>query len=112
MDTEPKQLLLVMVLPALLVALFATAAIGSPARAGTDTTTLVDTARAATERYKTLDAAKAAGYGLFHGCVSGQQDGAMGVHYVNGDLVGDGQLDASRPEALLYEAKNGQTQLV
>lgn len=35
----------------------------------------------------------------------------MGVHYVNGDLVGDGWLDAARPEALLYEYKNGEPQL-
>ena len=27
----------------------------------------------------------------------------MGVHYGNGDLVGDGEIDASKPEALIYE---------
>jgi len=26
----------------------------------------------------------------------------MGFHYVNGDLVGDGVIDAQRPEALIY----------
>jgi hypothetical protein len=31
---------------------------------------------------------------------------------VNGDLVGDGEIDASHPEALIYEAKNGKLQLV
>jgi hypothetical protein len=36
----------------------------------------------------------------------------MGVHYVNGDLVGDGELDASSPEALLYHAKGGAYSLV
>jgi len=75
-------------------------------------TNLVDAARAATERFRNVEAAKAAGYGLFHGCGGGPQEGAMGVHLVNNDLVGDGQLDPMRPEALLYEPRNGQMQLV
>jgi hypothetical protein len=74
--------------------------------------TLVETVRKATAPFQDVEAAAAAGYGLFHGCVSGPQGGAMGVHYVNGDLVGDGELDASRPEALLYEAKRGKLVLV
>lgn len=36
----------------------------------------------------------------------------MGNHYVNGALVGDGELDASRPEVLIYEASDGGLQLV
>jgi hypothetical protein len=36
----------------------------------------------------------------------------MGVHFVNGDLVGDGLLDPMHPEALLYNYTNGQAQLV
>jgi hypothetical protein len=36
----------------------------------------------------------------------------MGIHFVDGNLVGDGELDAERPEALVYEAKNGQLRLV
>jgi hypothetical protein len=74
--------------------------------------TLVDTVRDATKSYKDVEAAKSAGYGLFHGCVSGPQEGAMGLHFVNGDLVGDGELDASHPEALLYEFKGGKFQLL
>jgi hypothetical protein len=74
--------------------------------------TLIDVVRQATEPYKDIEAAEAAGYGLFHGCVSGPQEGAMGVHYVNGALVGDGVLDASQPEALLYEFKGALIQLV
>jgi hypothetical protein len=27
----------------------------------------------------------------------------MGVHYVNGTLVGDGKIEVSTPEALIYE---------
>jgi hypothetical protein len=74
--------------------------------------TLVATVRQATTGYKDVEAAKSAGYGLFHGCVSGPQEGAMGIHFVNGDLVGDGEIDALRPEALIYEVKNGKLQIV
>ena len=74
--------------------------------------TLVDTVRQATKNYKDVAAAESAGYGLFHGCVSGPQVGAMGIHFVNGDLVGDGLIDAVQPEALIYELRNGKLQLV
>ena len=36
----------------------------------------------------------------------------MGVHRVTGALVGDGELDAMNPEAILYEPNNGRMQLV
>ncbi|MCL5999483.1 MAG: hypothetical protein M1546_25975 [Chloroflexi bacterium] len=68
--------------------------------------------RRATAPYQDLAAAKAARYALFHGCVSGPEQGAMGVHFVNGDLVGDAELDLLKPEALIYELRNGRTQLV
>jgi hypothetical protein len=73
-------------------------------------TTLPEMVRQATAQFK--DVRKAEGYALFHGCVSGPQEGAMGIHFANGDLVGDGKLDAAHPEALLYEPKNGKMQLV
>jgi hypothetical protein len=68
--------------------------------------------RQATAQFKDVQAAEAAGYGLFHGCVSGPQEGAMGIHFGNGDLVGDGKVDEQHPEALLYEPKNGKLRLV
>jgi hypothetical protein len=75
--------------------------------------TLIDVVRQATEGFKEVAAAQAAGYGLFMGCVSGQQEGAMGLHYANGDLVGDGALDAMHPEAIIYEPRrNGAPQIV
>jgi hypothetical protein len=74
--------------------------------------TLVETVRQATRSFKNVDAAEAAGYGLFHGCVSGPQEGAMGIHLVNGDLVGDGEIDALQPEALIYEIRDGRLRLV
>ena len=68
--------------------------------------------RQATERFQDIRAAIAAGYVQFQGCVSGQEEGAMGVHYVNLTLF-DGQVDVERPEALVYEPKrNGRLELV
>jgi hypothetical protein len=67
----------------------------------------------ATEAYREdVAAAEAAGHGQFLGCVSGAAGDAMGVHYPNGDLVADGVLDASHPEVLIYEVKNGKYSLV
>ena len=73
---------------------------------------LVDAVRRTTEPFKDVTAATAAGYAAFLGCVSGPSEGAMGIHFVNGALVGDGQIDVQRPEALMYEPKNGQLHLV
>ena len=73
---------------------------------------LAQEVRRATERYQDVTAATGAGYALFLGCVTSPQGGAMGIHYVNADLVGDGKLDASRPEALMYEPKGGKLELV
>jgi hypothetical protein len=68
--------------------------------------------RHATAAYQDVEAAKAVGYALFHGCVNGPDHGAMGVHFVKGDLVGDGEVDVNKPEALMYEQKGGKFQLV
>jgi hypothetical protein len=67
--------------------------------------------RQSTASLRSAEAAASAGYALSGGCVSGPEEGAMGVHYVNASLVGDGVLDAARPEALVYEPRNGQLQL-
>jgi hypothetical protein len=99
------------------VALVAVAAVALPGRGQAQRPDapagpFVAAVRTATERFKDVEAAEAAGYALFHGCVSGPQEGAMGIHLVNGGLVGDGALDASRPEALLYEVRNGRHELL
>src|SRR5678815_589334 len=72
---------------------------------------LVQLVRNATKGFQDVSNVPA-GYGPFLGCVSGPDHGAMGVHYVNGDLVGDGKIDVSQPEALIYETRNGETKLV
>ena len=74
---------------------------------------LVKRVRDITEQYKDVAVAKAAGYALAFGCVSGPDTGAMGLHYVNMPLVMDGEIDADRPEIILYEpAGNDQVRLV
>ena len=73
---------------------------------------LVQAVRDATRQFIDVNAATAAGYGRFLGCVSGPEHGAMGVHYVDGTLVGDGNIDGSRPEALIYEPVGDGLRLV
>lgn len=93
---------LVVVALAGLVVAFAAPAVVAGERPG------VAEARAATARFHDLGAAEAAGYGLFYQCTDNESLGAaMGQHYVNGGLVGDGVLDVSRPEVLVYEPRRG-----
>jgi hypothetical protein len=73
---------------------------------------LVQIVHDATKQFVDVNAATAAGYEPFLGCVSGPDHGAMGNHYVNGALVGDGELDSSRPEVLIYEDSGDGLQLV
>jgi len=73
---------------------------------------LVQTVRNATIQYTNVNAATAAGYQPLFGCVSGPDQGAMGIHYINLALYGDGKLDATKPEALIYEPSNGGLTLV
>lgn len=73
---------------------------------------LVQMVRTATEPMLDVREATAAGYAPFLGCVSGPQEGAMGIHYVNGSLVGDGAIQVSLPEALIYEVQGGLARLV
>jgi hypothetical protein len=73
---------------------------------------LVQLVRAGTQQYTNVNAATAAGYAPFLGCVTGSDHGAMGVHYVNGTLLGAGAIDAAHPQALIYEPSNGAMQLV
>ena len=68
---------------------------------------LLTIVRQSTERFKDVAVAEAEGYALQFGCVSGPDSGAMGLHYVNGDLVKSGVLDATRPQIVIYEAMPG-----
>jgi hypothetical protein len=73
---------------------------------------LVQTVKDNTKQFFNPGDAEGAGYKAMFGCVSGPQEGAMGVHYVNGTLAGDGELDATKPEALIYEFSKGRARLV
>ncbi|HLG57635.1 MAG TPA: hypothetical protein VI485_19990 [Vicinamibacterales bacterium] len=68
---------------------------------------LVKVVRESTERFRDVRVAEAEGYALLFGCVSGPDWGAMGLHFVNLSLVGDGELDATRPEIVIYEPLPG-----
>ena len=63
--------------------------------------------RHATLRMQRVAWAEAHGYGQFLDCMSSPNAGAMGQHYVNGDLLNDGAIDVLHPEALLFEPLGG-----
>ena len=74
---------------------------------------LIRAVRDSTRRFRNVEQAKAEGYLLMFGCVSGPDDGAMGLHYVNLELVGDPALDPARPEIVIYEPlPNGGRRLI
>ena len=74
---------------------------------------LVKIVREATAKYRDVSVAETDGYALQFGCVTGGDVGAMGLHYVNGPLVMDGALDATRPEIVIYEpTPNGGRKLI
>src|SRR6185503_6667627 len=61
--------------------------------------------RAATQPYRTLDSAVAAGYPrTVADCLVHEHHGAMGYHHVNRGYV-DARLDVEHPEILLYEKR-------
>jgi hypothetical protein len=74
---------------------------------------LIKIVRESTERFKDVSVAEAEGYALQFGCVSGPDSGAMGLHYVNGALVGRGELDPTHPQIVIYEpTANGGLKLI
>jgi hypothetical protein len=73
---------------------------------------LVQSVRESTRQFIDVNAATAAGYGPFLGCVSGPDHGAMGIHYVNLSLYADGEIDVAHPEALIYEPSGDRRRLV
>jgi hypothetical protein len=93
------------------LALLDAAAAQHPEHLGASGSPFVELVRRATESFR--DARNVPpGYGPVLGCVSGPEQGAMGVHFVNPALLVDGVLDATQPEALIYEFNNGLARLV
>jgi hypothetical protein len=74
---------------------------------------LLKLVRNATARFKDVSEAEREHYALLFGCVSGPDEGAMGLHFVNMDLLNEvnttGKLDPTRPQIVLYEAQPNRT---
>lgn len=102
----------------LLVSTLGAALLGVPAAFAGGGESDLAAARTATAGYHDLSTAQAAGYGLFKdaagiACIDNPPEGGMGIHYVNGDYVGDTNLDPTKPEALVYAPEpNGHLKLV
>lgn len=74
-----------------------------PTGFGEDVDRDVARVRAATQAFKSLDSAVAAGYSRDGGgCVDNPPKGAMGFHHQNNALL-DARLEVERPEMLVYE---------
>ena len=77
----------------------------------------VAAARRATSRYQRVDVAISGRYDLLVdankiACIDLPGTGGMGIHFVNGGLVGDPSVIAGKPEALVYAPeKNGRMKL-
>lgn len=86
-------------------------AVGALATNGHDSApTLIQTVRDATRDFR--DVANASGYSSLGACVNSPEEGAMGIHYADATLIGDGLLDATAPELLIYEQRNGRLRFV
>ena len=80
---------------------------------GNKANALIQIVRQATERFKDVSVAEREGYTLQFGCVSGPDSGAMGLHYVNGDIVNSGVIDPTRPQIVIYEpTPDGKLKLI
>jgi hypothetical protein len=75
-------------------------------------TGLVKAVRDATQDFRDVRVAMNAGYASLGTCVTGPERGAMGVHFAKNELIGDGVVDASSPELLVYEPRDGRMRLV
>lgn len=83
------------------------------ATAGDSATPLIDQVRNATEQYLEISTAMAQNFVRATPCVSGPDAGAMGVHFVQMDRITKLVLDATQPQALIYEpAADGAMRLV
>lgn len=68
---------------------------------------LIEKVRRATARFRDVNVATAENWIPGTPCVSGPNEGAMGVHFILPSRIGDGVLNADEPEALIYEPQPG-----
>src|SRR5437016_12883872 len=78
-------------------------AVAHPQQMTSAQSALLKMVRDNTERFKDVSVAEREGYSLLFGCVSGPDTGAMGLHYVNLPLAAADELDATRPQIIIYE---------
>src|SRR5215470_17434892 len=64
---------------------------------------LIKIVREYTERFKDVRVAEHEEYALMFGCVTGPDAGAMGLHYVNGQILSTNALDPTKPQIVIYE---------
>ena len=101
-----------------LLAAFLFVIIGTHAEAGESHHPNLNRLKHATAKFHSVKVAERAGYARFVdvdgiACIDMPDMGAMGVHYVNGTLVGDGKVNALTPEAVVYEpGRHGHPSLV
>lgn len=63
-------------------------------------------------RYEHVEVALADGFEQFGGCMEGPQ-GSQGIHFTNGERIGDPALDVMVPEVLMYEPReDGSLRLI
>jgi hypothetical protein len=92
---------------------FAAMAAPAPASQNHNYSPLIAKVRDATARYRNVNVALGEGWVAATPCVSGPDQGAMGVHFVLPDRLSDGVLNAEEPEALIYEpTASGSLRLV
>ena len=73
---------------------------------------LIQAVRESTAKFQDVNAAMPS-YKLTFGCVTGPDSGAMGLHYVNFDLLLKGVLDPAQPTILIYEPQpDGSQKLI
>jgi len=88
------------------------AATSRPAVAESEVARALAQVRRATAPFHRLEQGKSAGWDTdLTGCMEHPELGGMGHHYANLELL-DGQVELERPEALLYEPRNGEMRLV
>jgi hypothetical protein len=74
---------------------------------------LVKLVRESTDRFRDVAVAELEEYQPLFGCVSGDDGGAMGMHFAKLDLVFDDVLDPTRPEIVIYEPRpDGSLRLI
>lgn len=76
--------------------------------ASADETYDLSSVREATMDFQDVAMAEEAGYALLADkdgitCIDNPDEGTMGIHYANGDLVGAGVVDAEKPQVLVYK---------